>query len=216
MMTMHYDQVFDAEKDGPWNGFATLADFYDKFEDGDDRKLRAVGFDKGYGGLHKGFLIGQQFRENKTPIVDSRSKKPLVFSRDVPLAGAATEKGIRAIKYHPTDFGKYVILRYADVHLMKAEALLRGGDAAGALALVNELRGLRKAKALAALDLNAMHKERGLELYWEGVARIDEIRFGKFNVKYQDVTNLEPYTVLFPIPSLALGSNTNLKQNAGY
>jgi hypothetical protein len=35
-------------------------------------------------------------------------------------------------------------------------------------------------------------------------------------VKYQDVTNLEPYTVLFPIPSLALGSNTNLKQNAGY
>ncbi len=216
MMTMHYDQVFEAEKDGPWNGFATLADFYDKFEDGDDRKLRTVGFDKGYGGLHKGFLIGPQFRENKTPIVDSRSKKPLVFSRDVPLAGAATEKGIRAIKYHPTDIGKYVILRDADVHLMKAEALLRGGNAAGALALVNELRGLRKAKALTALDLNAMHKERGLELYWEGVARFDEIRFGKFNVKYQDVTNLEPYTVLFPIPSLALGSNTNLKQNAGY
>ncbi len=216
MMTMHYDQTFPAEKDGAWNGFATLADFYDKFEDGDDRKLRAVGFDKGYGGIHKGFLIGQQYREDKTPIIDSRSKKPLVFSRDVPLAGAATEKGIRAIKYHPTDFGKYVILRYADVHLMKAEALLRGGNATGALALVNELRGLRKTKALTALDLNSMHRERGLELYWEGVARFDEIRFGKFNIKYQDVTNLEPYTVLFPIPALAIGSNTNLKQNAGY
>jgi hypothetical protein len=216
MMTMHYDQTFAAEKDGPWNGFATLADFYDKFEDGDDRKFRSIGFEKGYGGLHKGFLIGQQYREDKTPIVDSRSKKPLVFSRDVPLAGAATEKGIRAIKYHPTDFGKYVILRYADVHLMKAEALLRGGNAAAGLALVNELRGLRKAKALAALDLNAMHKERSFELYWEGVARFDEIRFGKFNVKYQDMSNLEPHTVLFPIPALAIGSNTNLKQNAGY
>lgn len=217
MMTMHYDQGgFAAERDGPWNGFATLADFYDKFQDGDDRKLREVGFQPGYGGVHKGFLIGQQYREDKTPIVDSRSKKPLVFTRDVPLAGAATDKGIRAIKYHPKDKGKYLILRYADVHLMKAEALLRGGDANGALALVNELRALRKAKALTALTLDAMFNERGFELYWEGVARPDEIRFGKFNIKYQDVTNLEPYTVLFPIPSLAIGSNTNLKQNPGY
>jgi starch-binding outer membrane protein, SusD/RagB family len=217
MMTMHYDQGgFPAERDGPWNGFATLADFYDKFEAGDERRFREVGFQEGYGGVHKGFLIGQQFRENKTPILDSRNQKPLVFSRDVPLAGASTEKGIRAIKYHPADFGKYLIMRYADVHLMKAEATLRGGNAAGALALVNELRALRKASLLTSLTLDAMHKERGLELYWEGIARIDEVRFGKFNVKYQDVTNVEPYTVLYPIPALAVGSNTNLKQNEGY
>ncbi|MEZ4901360.1 MAG: hypothetical protein R2822_06145 [Spirosomataceae bacterium] len=53
-------------------------------------------------------------------------------------------------------------------------------------------------------------------MYWEGIARTDEIRFGKFNRKYQDVTNVEPYTVLYPIPATAIASNTNLKQNAGY
>ncbi|WP_373515605.1 RagB/SusD family nutrient uptake outer membrane protein [Persicitalea sp.] len=217
MMTMHYDQGgFPAEKDGPWNGFTTLAEFYEKFEANDDRRHKAVGFNKGYGGLNKGFLIGQQFREDKTPIIDSRSKDPLVFTKDVPLAGAATNKGIRAIKYHPTDFGKYLILRYSDVYLMKAEAMLRGGDAAGALKMVNDLRKMRKATALATLTADAMWKERGYELYWEGVARTDEVRFGKFNRQYQDIVNLEPYTVLYPIPSTAIASNTNLKQNPGY
>ncbi|MFN4147808.1 MAG: RagB/SusD family nutrient uptake outer membrane protein, partial [Runella sp.] len=217
MMTMHYDQGgFPAEQSGPWNGFTTLAEFYDKFEANDARRFREVGFQKGFGGLHKGFLIGQQFREDKTPIVDSRSRKPLSFTRDVPLAGAATEKGIRAIKYHPTDFGKYLILRYADVYLMKVEALYRGGNTAAALAQLNALRTLRRASTATAINDDVMLRERGLELYWEGVARTDEIRFGKFNRKYQDVTNVEPYTVLFPIPASAIASNTNLKQNAGY
>ncbi|MEZ4901361.1 MAG: RagB/SusD family nutrient uptake outer membrane protein [Spirosomataceae bacterium] len=161
MMTMHYDQGgFPAEQSGPWNGFATLAEFYDKFEANDQRRFREVGFQKGYGGLHKGFLIGQQYREDKTPITDSRSKKPLVFSRDVPLAGAATEKGIRAIKYHPTDFGKYLIFRYADVHLMKTEALYRAGNTAEALKLINELRGLRKASTVASINDDVMLRER--------------------------------------------------------
>lgn len=217
MMTMHYDQGgFPTEREGPWNGFTTLAEFYEKFEAKDDRTFKAVGFDKGYGGLNKGFLIGQQFTEAKVPIIDSRSKEPLVFTKDVPLAGAATNKGVRVIKYHPTDFGKYLILRYSDVYLMKAEAMLRGGDAAGALKMVNDLRTMRKASTLATLTEEAMWKERGFELYWEGIARTDEIRFGRFNRKYQDIVNLEPYTVLYPIPSTAIASNTNLTQNPGY
>ena len=74
----------------------------------------------------------------------------------------------------------------------------------------------RKATALASLNDEAMWKERGFELYWEGIARTDEIRFGKFNRKYQDIVNLEPYTVLFPIPAAAVASNPNLRQNSGY
>ena len=214
MMTLHYDITYEKERDGPWNGFATLADFYDTFQDGDERKLLKTG--AGYGGINKGFLIGQQFRENGTPIIDSRSRQPLVFTRDVPLAGAQTNKGIRVIKYHPTDFGQYLILRYSDVHLMKAEAQLRKNNAAAALALVNELRALRNVPALASLNLRAMLDERARELYWEGVARIDEIRFGVFNTQYQDMTNTAAHTVLFPIPAIALSSNANLKQNEGY
>ncbi len=216
-MTLHYNQGgFPAEKSSPNNGFATLAEFYEKFEANDDRRFRAVGFTAGYGGVNKGFLIGQQYREDKTEIIDTRTKKPLAFTREVPLAGAATNQGVRVIKYHPTDFGKYLILRYSDVYLMKAEATMRGGDAAGALKLVNELRKMRKASVLPSLTDEAMWKERGYELYWEGVARTDEVRFGKFNRKYQDILNLEPYTLLFPIPAAAVASNTNLKQNPGY
>lgn len=217
MMTMHYDQGgFPAEQSGPWNGFTTLADFYDTFENGDQRKFREVGFDPGFGGLHKGFLIGQQFREDKTPIVDSRSRKPLQFTRDVPLAGAATEKGIRAIKYHPSDHGKMVIFRYADVYLMKAEALLRSGKNADALKMVNDLRTLRGVAAFGSLTEDNFFAERSRELYWEGIARTDEVRFGKFARQYDFIQNVEPYTVLFPIPSQALASNTNLTQNEGY
>ncbi len=216
-MTLHYNQGgFPAEKSSPNNGFATLAEFYEKFEANDDRRFRAVGFTAGYGGVNKGFLIGQQYREDKTEIMDTRTKKPLAFTKEVPLAGAATNQGVRVIKYHPTDFGKYLILRYSDVYLMKAEATMRGGDAAGALKLVNDLRKMRKASVLPSLTDEAMWKERGFELYWEGVARTDEIRFGKFNRKYQDILNLEPYTLLFPIPAAAIASNTNLKQNPGY
>ena len=94
--------------------------------------------------------------------------------------------------------------------------MLRSGDAGGALAMVNELRTLRGASSLGSLTEDAMFAERGRELYWEGIARTDEIRFAKFNRAYQDVTNLEPYTVLFPIPSIAIASNTNLTQNEGY
>lgn len=217
MMTMHYDQGgFPAERDGPWNGFTTLADFYDTFEDGDSRKFREVGQNEGYGGLNKGFLIGQQYREDGSEIVDSRTQKPLKFTRDIPLAGAATDKGIRVIKYHPTDNGIYLILRYSDVYLMKAEAMMRSGDTSGALAMVNDLRELRGASVLSSLSEDAMFAERGHELYWEGIARTDEVRFGKFNRDYQDVTNTEAYTVLFPIPSIAIASNTNLTQNEGY
>jgi starch-binding outer membrane protein, SusD/RagB family len=216
-MTLHYNQGgFPAEQSAPNNGFATMAEFYEKFEANDDRRFREVGFNKGYGGVHKGFLIGQQYREDKSEVIDTRTKKPLSFTKDVPLAGAATNQGVRVIKYHPTDFGKYVILRYSDVYLMKAEAMMRSGDAAGALKMVNDLRKLRNASALASLNDEAMWKERGFELYWEGIARTDEIRFGKFNRKYQDLVNAEPYTLLFPIPSAAIASNTNLKQNPGY
>ena len=60
--------------------------------------------------------------------------------------------GIRVIKY-PYDYphqdaqnnNDWAIFRYADVLLMKAEALLRNGDAPGALIVVNTIRAKRGA-----------------------------------------------------------------------
>lgn len=210
-MTLHYGQ-----NPSGWNGFTTLADFYDKFEKSDQRiGVAAKGNGKEFSGIGRGFLIGTQIDDNGKPLIDSRTQKVLSFTRDVPLAGAATDKGIRVIKYHPADAGKYILMRYAEVYLAKAEALLRSGNAAGALTLVNTLRAARSAKALTSLTEQVMFDEIGRELYWEGGARTYEVRYGKF-ITGTGVEVKDAYTVLFPIPSSAIVSNPNLKQNSGY
>lgn len=213
-MTTHYDQ-----NPSGWNGFTTLADFYGKFEDGDIRKgIPAAANGDAFSGIGYGFLIGQQYNDDGTPTIDSRTTLPLQFTPDVPLAGATTDKGIRVMKYHPSNYldTKYVIQRYGDVALMKAEALMRKGDNAAALAAVNELRASRNAADLTTLDEATMLDERARELYWEGIRRTDQIRFGTFTEAWSEKTNTESFRVLYPIPALALASNPNLSQNAGY
>ena len=212
-MTLHYDQNPDG-----WNGFATLADFYDKFEEGDTRRgIAATPDGTEFSGLGRGFLLGQQLNDAGEEIINSRNQLPLAFTREVPLLGAGTEEGIRVVKYHPADQGQYILLRYGDVHLMKAEAVLRGGsDDQSALDIVNELRAARGASALGSIDEAGMLDERGRELYWEGIRRVDQIRFGTFNGTWSDKTNTEDFRVLFPIPQRAMDTNPNLVQNDGY
>lgn len=214
-MTLHYNQ-----NPSGWNGFTTLADFYAKFEDGDQRKGNYPTPDGSqFSGIGRGFLFGQQYKDDGTEVIDTRTQKPLSFTLDVPLSGAATDKGVRVIKYHPANAGQYIFFRYADVLLMKAEAIHRGGTDPGgktALELVNELRTTRGAAALGSLTDADLLDERGRELYWEGIRRIDQVRFGTFDDQWSFKTVTEPFRVLFPIPQQALDSNPNLQQNEGY
>ena len=213
-MTLHYDQ-----NPGGWNGFSTLSDFYSIFEDGDDRKgIASTPDGSEFSGLSRGFLVGEQMNDDGDVITNSRNSLPLNFEENVPLLGADTDDGVRAIKYHPADAGNYIILRYGEAYLNKAEAIMRGatnGDKT-AMELVNELRAKRGASALSSLDEASMLDERGRELYWEGLRRIDQIRFGTWNSTWSDKTVTDDFRVLFPIPSLALSSNPNLQQNDGY
>lgn len=210
-MTLHYGQ-----NPSGWNGFTTLADFYDTFEAKDSR-IGAPAKKDGtqYSGIGLGFLIGPQYTDKGEAVIDTRTQKPLSFTRDVPLSGAATDKGIRVIKYHPANSGKYILMRYAEAYLMKAEAQLRGGNAAGALTTINTLRTTRGATTIASLIEANLFDEIGRELYWEGGKRTTEIRFSKFTTG-QGASVKEAYTVLYPIPSAALVSNPNLVQNDGY
>ncbi|GAB3576214.1 RagB/SusD family nutrient uptake outer membrane protein [Spirosoma luteolum] len=224
-MTLHYNQYVSA-----WNGFTTLADFYNTFEAGDERRGGAVSDLTTPTGLNAGFLVGQQLvvKPNTTGAVaaQDRSGNPLAFTPTVNIAYATEAQGIRVVKYLPqpgavdNPTNDYVFLRYADVLLMKAEALLRGGtDPSGQTAaqIVNNLRTTRKASTLATVDLNALLAERGRELYWEGWRRSDQIRFGTFLKPVDQRSQTSPSTaVLFPIPQQAVDSNPNLKQNAGY
>jgi len=213
-MTLHYSQ-----NPSGWNGFATVADFYAKFEDGDVRKgIPATPDESAYSGIGRGFLVGVQKTDKGADVIDTRTQLPLDFTPEVPLSGAPTFTGIRVIKYHPADYGKYILMRYGDVYLMKAEALMRGGTGSTtALAMMNALRSNRDASALGSVDENTMLDERGRELYWEGIRRVDLIRFGRFNDDWAEKgDNKDPFRVLFCIPQQAIDSNPNLKQNSGY
>ena len=129
-----------------------------------------------------------------------------------------------------TDFPMF---RLADVYLMYAEAVLRGGsggDISTALGYVNMVReraygGSGGNIAEADLTLDFILDERARELYWECHRRTDLIRFGKFsNTTYlwpwkggvaEGASVAETFDV-FPIPSSDLGANPNLTQNPGY
>ena len=109
-----------------------------------------------------------------------------------------------------------MIFRYADVLLMKAEALLRTGAAATALPIVNSIRTARGATALGSLTADNLLDERGRELYWEGWRRNDLIRFGKFLGAWQEKAASGSERLLFAIPNEQLAVNPNLTQNPGY
>ena len=119
-----------------------------------------------------------------------------------------------------------VLMRLAEIYLMRAEAKLRSGDAAGALADVNTVRTARNARPdqtpapLTAIDLDILFRERGFELYWEGFRRGDQIRFGKYEDTWVEKTSVDVSKRLFPIPQNAIDGASNvegfLEQNQGY
>ncbi|GAA0878296.1 RagB/SusD family nutrient uptake outer membrane protein [Algoriphagus jejuensis] len=119
-----------------------------------------------------------------------------------------------------------VLLRLGEVYLMRAEAKLRKGDNAGALADINTLRTSRNARPaqtpapLTTMDLNILFRESGFELYWEGLRRTNQIRFGKYEDSWTEKTDQDVNKRLFPIPQRAIDGASNiagfLVQNPGY
>ena len=245
---------------GGWNGFSTLAEYYDLFEgdpnnnrsnngeiptalDNQEDRRGGVPMDGGVpftgregttdnGGFEDGsnvgfgFLIGQQYNLDGTIVLD-RPGDPLQFSREfVDGSGSSSlinnneQTGIRVMKYNPR-FGGFtgheIVFRYADAHLMKAEAMWRnGGDPT---AMVNELRVLRGANPLGSVGAQDLIDERGRELYAETWRRQDLKRFGQYLRAWEFKPSGEVGNEarnLFPIPAQQLLANPNLVQNCGY
>ena len=224
---------------GGWNGWATLPSLYDIYQTGDERL--GIYYDypadttsnhkKGYKIKNTGFLAGQQtsWVTNKPLMARNPATQPLVFTREITIrtSGATLETaGIRVLKY-PFDYASlgqknndWVVYRYSDVLLMKAEAILRGGQATNGdtpSAIVNEIRKNRTTPALETVNLDTILEERARELYWEGWRRQDMIRFGKFlQPRQEKPTASDPKYLVYPIPSQQLAVNGNLNQNPGY
>ena len=116
------------------------------------------------------------------------------------------------------------IFRYADILLMKAEALTRKGTGGTvAQSLFNQIRTYVHAPSLTHVPtLQDIYEERGREFMNENWRRNDMIRFGHFEDEFFPHYHSNPYANfdktrrIFPIHKDMLDNNTEWKQNPGY
>jgi hypothetical protein len=217
-MSMHYNQTPDG-----WNGFATVAEYYNKFNPNDKRIKNADPSIIANFGNPVGFQVGQMYKPGGVIPLNDRNGNPLVYTPEVTLitSGETLETaGIRMQKYIPdianigTPENDFVFMRYSDALLMKAEAILRG--ASGSVGTIMTDIAARTGQAASPATLDGVYLERGKELWLEGWRRNDMIRFGTFLAarELKSYVSDDRY-ILFPIPADAL-FNANLKQNPGY
>ena len=135
----------------------------------------------------------------------------------------------------------YRLLRYADVLLLKAEAVLQsGGSTTEAIGLINQVRARARAMAPAGVEpaarptsetnkttiMNWIMTERLLELAGEGQRWPDLKRWhlqgiinldnAFFSSNLTTVSFQIPKHLNFPIPSSEIDVNPNILQNPGY
>jgi hypothetical protein len=151
--------------------------------------------------------------------------------RNKTRSGAAAPHADPAGNFVDIDFP---LFRVAEIYLIYAESVLRGGaggDAATALTLINQLRTRAYAGSTAGnitsgqLTTDFILDERARELYYEAQRRTDLIRYNKFvtgnylwawkgGVRAGRAVDAR-YNI-FPIPATDLSSNPKLVQNSGY
>jgi len=217
--TLHPSQAGVYNISAPvWNGMVVKPDFYNLYNAADKRI--------------NSWMTGQQYDASGQPLKTSTGA-PLVFTSTVSSFNAAGElEGARckkwqfptALQANQTMDNDWVFIRYADILLMKAEAIMRnngGVPTQEAVDAVNLVRARAYGDQLhnytiAGLTLDELLNERGRELAWEGHRRQDLIRFGKWGNAWFGKPATPATKELYPIPSTALLANSNLHQNTGY
>ncbi|WP_439882561.1 RagB/SusD family nutrient uptake outer membrane protein [Pontibacter sp. MBLB2868] len=202
---------------GGWGGLRTTKAFVNKFSDISGNTDDRANF----------YTAGQELEIND--LFTFTDGYAIAKWKNVTSTG---QKGSDPSGNHPdTDFPMF---RLADIYLMYAEAVLRGGtggDMATALQYVNNVRNrafLAPASGTitqSQLNLDFILAERARELYWEAHRRTDLIRFKRFTTDnyiwpwkggVKEGKAVEPFRTLFPLPSTDLTANPNLVQNPGY
>jgi len=121
----------------------------------------------------------------------------------------------------------FLVLRYADVLMMYAEALNEQNKTAQALPVITPIRMRAALGALSGLDQAAarlaLERERRVELLYEGYRWFDLVRTNRaktvLNAHYasQNLSfTVEDFEYIMPIPQNEIDLNPALKQNPGY
>ncbi|MET0393311.1 MAG: RagB/SusD family nutrient uptake outer membrane protein, partial [Chitinophagaceae bacterium] len=217
--TLHPSQAGVYNISAPvWNGMVVSPDFYSLYASADKRI--------------NSWMTGQQYDASGQPLKTSAGA-PLVFTPTVSSFTAAGElEGARckkwqfptALQANQTMDNDWVFIRYSDILLMKAEAIMRNNGGTPTQEAVDAVNLIR-ARAFGdqahnyttgTLTLDELLNERGRELAWEGHRRQDLVRFGKWGNAWFGKPVTPATKELYPIPSTALLANSNLHQNTGY
>ena len=224
-MTLHYPSqlTYDLQQQ-PWNGYATLEDFYNSYSDNDKRK-------------DANFIAGPQTDINGNPILDVAFDKADPDGAEINYTPAINELAPNGSRQAGARLGKfafkrgqlpdadndYPIFRYGELLLVKAEAICRlNGDWANADAwtLVNQVRDRAGLSAESAPSESTFYAERGREVFQESLRRTDQIRFGKWgDAWWEKAAHTDTYKNVMPIPNDAINSanpSFPLTQNSGY
>jgi hypothetical protein len=151
--------------------------------------------------------------------------------RNVTRSGGAAPHADPSGNFSDIDFP---LFRLAEMYLVYAESVLRGGtggDRPTALGYINALRtraygGSNSGNIVdAQLTTDFILDERGRELYYEAFRRTDLVRYGKFTTNAYlwawkggilgGTAVADKYNV-FPLPATDLTANPHLTQNTGY
>lgn len=220
----------------PWNGFAASPEFLALYEEGDQRGPCGPndGTDVEFQNVNKkyGWFLGPvKSKVDGSIVKDENGAEVIIVNKFGDKKNCSWHAGARSMKYE-TEVGStvnkymendFVLLRYADILLMKAEA--------GGVASVigdNDFNLIRTRVGLEPLTTAATAKdildERGRELSWENTRRRDLIRHNLYTGDAYVWTYKNPateaYKKWFPIPKKYIEMHANdkepWKQNEGY
>lgn len=166
---------------------------------------------------------------------DAADKRKAASVGDVfPIPGGGTAYSRYGLKFvdlsnpNPRDGGiNFIVLRYADVLLMYAEALTQLNQPVEAAPFINEVRARAGLAAVSGLEkpamLQAIDKDRRLEFTFEAQRWYDLKRMGKtqetinayFKEKGLNFT-VADHEVVLPIPRREIEINPEIEQNEDY
>lgn len=209
MRTLHYlsNQTYDMAV-GPWNGCAAVEEHYNLYETDDLRR--------------EGFIVGLQKTSGGQTLFDETAETDLIIDPFIPALEMDASYEFAEIRLSGARIAKYEIakgsdenlsndfplFRYADILLMKAEAMIRQGKNGDQY--VNQVRGRAGVSAWSSTTLDQILEERGREMFCEGHRRQDLIRFGRFLEARWEKEVSTPDRRIFPIPQWAIDANPNL------